>query len=310
MSSCENDFIYPPHEIQKAIDFGAFYRASIERDTHFFHYTDKQGLEGILCTKELWATDYRYLNDANEFRIVEASIPEAVAKLQLEESIAQYLEKNLIEEIQRQNGILNVDQSFFVTCFSLNGDSLLLWSEFASRLGCNFEIHHNHVHKEISGIIPYPGKVIYDRLEQLRIILESFSLLLPRGETVSTFLEYNLKENRERKLKQYITSVALLCRYYSMFMKGQSFSDEMEYRIVYKILDDSVKVRYRLKEGFPGRIPYIGIPVAPEDGQIPIESICLNPKLHGVAAKEEYYRVCKKFGHSISIKESHMDLRY
>lgn len=310
MSFYEDDFVYPPNEIRKAIDLGGFYRASIEKDTHFFHYTDKQGLEGILRSQELWATDYRYLNDENEFAIVEASIPEAIANLQLEKSIEKYLEKKLIEEIHRQNSTVRQEQSFFVTCFSLNGDSLLLWSEFASRLGCNLEIHQRHVHKVRPGIIRYPGKVIYNRLEQLRVIQESFFHMLPRATTVKKLLEYFLEENLEKEMNQYITSVALLCRYYSMFMKDQVYSDEMEYRVVYKIIDDSVKVRYREKAGFPERIPYIGIPVAPENEKIPIESICLNPKLHGFSVQKEYRSMCEKLGYSIPIKESRAALRY
>lgn len=310
MSACENDFVYPPYEIQKAIDLGAFYRASIGRDTHFFHYTDKNGLEGILRTQELWATDYRYLNDEKEFTIVEASIPDAIAKLQLEDSVAQFLENKLIEEIRRQNGAVSPEQSFFVTCFSLNGDGFPLWSEFAGREGCNLEIHHSHVHKVRPGIIRYPGKVIYNKLEQLRVIQEVFSLLLPSPTTVNRFLERALKENQEKELNQYITSVALLCRYYSMFMKDQVYSNEMEYRIVYKILDDSVRVRYRRKEGFPLEIPYIGVPVALEDEKIPIESICLNPKLHGFSVQKEYHSMCEKLGYSIPIKESRAALRY
>ncbi len=31
-----------------------------------FHYTDSAGLLGILSSKSLFATDYRYLNDVSE----------------------------------------------------------------------------------------------------------------------------------------------------------------------------------------------------------------------------------------------------
>jgi len=31
-----------------------------------FHYTDSAGLIGILTSKSLFATDYRYLNDVTE----------------------------------------------------------------------------------------------------------------------------------------------------------------------------------------------------------------------------------------------------
>lgn len=36
-----------------------------------FHYTTKEGLEGILKTQSLWATDFRYLNDTNELKAIQ-----------------------------------------------------------------------------------------------------------------------------------------------------------------------------------------------------------------------------------------------
>jgi hypothetical protein len=38
-----------------------------------YHYTDQKGLLGILESKQLWATHYRYLNDTSEGQIVAQS---------------------------------------------------------------------------------------------------------------------------------------------------------------------------------------------------------------------------------------------
>jgi hypothetical protein len=54
-----------------------------------FHYTDSAGLLGILSSRSLFATDYRYLNDAAEgsliqeliVPIIEAEIAEITPKL-------------------------------------------------------------------------------------------------------------------------------------------------------------------------------------------------------------------------------------
>ena len=35
-----------------------------------YHYTDAAGLQGILDSGVLWATDYRYLNDSSELRYI------------------------------------------------------------------------------------------------------------------------------------------------------------------------------------------------------------------------------------------------
>ena len=36
-----------------------------------FHYTDTTGLLGILASRSLYATDYRYLNDATEGSMIQ-----------------------------------------------------------------------------------------------------------------------------------------------------------------------------------------------------------------------------------------------
>jgi hypothetical protein len=39
-----------------------------------FHYTDLQGLRGILSSNTLWATNYRYLNDRSELTLFRQKI--------------------------------------------------------------------------------------------------------------------------------------------------------------------------------------------------------------------------------------------
>ena len=38
----------------------------VRRAIILYHYTDAKGLEGIITKKVIWASDYRFLNDANE----------------------------------------------------------------------------------------------------------------------------------------------------------------------------------------------------------------------------------------------------
>ena len=48
-------------------------------DELIYHYTDLNGLLGILESKELWATDVRYLNDASEATFGEERLRKLVA---------------------------------------------------------------------------------------------------------------------------------------------------------------------------------------------------------------------------------------
>ena len=44
-----------------------------------YHYTNLDGLKGILSTKSLWATHFANLNDSTEVTLLEAQLSAAVA---------------------------------------------------------------------------------------------------------------------------------------------------------------------------------------------------------------------------------------
>jgi hypothetical protein len=86
-------------------EFGGVVLADQANDTpSVFHYTDSAGLLGILSSKSLYATDYRYLNDVSEGSMIrELIVPIFVAEI---EQIAPKLrQKGLFTEFYEFHGV-------------------------------------------------------------------------------------------------------------------------------------------------------------------------------------------------------------
>lgn len=81
-----------------------------------FHYTSVSGLQGILGNKKLFFTDIRFLNDTKEILTG------------LESFITSF---NISTQKDRFYKLINdMNESYFVCCFSLDGDSLPMWNYY------------------------------------------------------------------------------------------------------------------------------------------------------------------------------------
>ena len=58
------------HGLQEFVDQHKSYldTIKIKKDTILYHYTNYEGLKGILSDQRLWFTDYKHLNDTSEIK--------------------------------------------------------------------------------------------------------------------------------------------------------------------------------------------------------------------------------------------------
>lgn len=300
----------PIADVRTGILFGAFYPASICPDTRLFHYTRLNGFRGILASGHLWATEYHYLNDMDEFRFVEELVPEAVQELSLEAECEAYVSAVLVRKIQEQSDNRKIEDSFFVTCFSLNGDNLTLWAEFAGDDGVGVEFAWDDLNPEGDFFAALPGKVIYDREEQKKLIKRCFSMLLNgKRPGYKSYLQRAFQAGRVEELDAYLDSVALLIRYYSMYFKKNVYRAEEEYRIVFMLRDAKERVKYLYGNG--RKRFYIEINICCENGTIPLKGICMNPMLHRKEQQKVFRDVLDENGYTkVPIRESDARLRF
>jgi len=127
------DFSFPIHPMASKI-IEEEIRRSLRPDPPFpnpiYHYTNIQGLYGIINSQEFWFTDYSYMNDSREIKhgldVVRVLLkdlkvdPKHSAKLPIIEKWAE---------------VLNTAGPYriCIACFSLEGDSLSQWRGYGGR---------------------------------------------------------------------------------------------------------------------------------------------------------------------------------
>ena len=297
-------------EIVEAIHKNVFTHTDLSQYDRLYQYTDNDGFRGILQSRTLWATEYQYLNDRNEFRLIERLIPEVLGSFGLDRDFALIVAGALVQEIQHQNQIRRLNESYYITSFSTGDDNLLLWSEFSAAAGCAICFRREDICKTSDLVDVMPGRVIYDRQEQLDLLAGSFQIVLDEGFDAAEYLHHFQNNTNWAELRAYLDKTALVMRYYAMFLKESIYSGEQEFRIAYAIADkNAVEICYRNKEGFHKEIPYISVRVGGQNKLLP-ESIRLNPWVHGDASRMHFQRILDEFHFEIPIYESIASLRY
>jgi hypothetical protein len=99
-----------------------------------YHYTDTQAFKGVVERKELWATDFRYLNDSLELVYAWQAFVERLEQLAEQAGKDSQAYKAAIEALRLHNAIdlMAFDDAMFVACFSELEDALSQWSRYGA----------------------------------------------------------------------------------------------------------------------------------------------------------------------------------
>ena len=238
-----------------------------------YHYTNAAGLQGIVASGQLWATDYRFLNDSSEFR---DGISLLGQELALQRSIIEsYFDSwPLIEDLIRYAG----QDNYTAMVFSLttDGDLLSQWRGYNNGKGfaIGFNTDHliNNSHRQKFELFP----VRYELEDQQAAMRQVISdLITALGECMGGTDE---KANALfRWWPQGLKAAAVV--------KNVHFKEEHEQRLAYvgKVWPPGIQLR----TGAVGLVPYLpfnladdalGSPAGRID-RLGIERIVVGPSL-------------------------------
>lgn len=245
----------------------------------FYHYTNTEGLLGILDSNELWLTDSKFLNDPYEkthgLNVIAIETNHGL--------INQY--KNLIELMKNQttNQIPINDDEFkfyelfydehnefseiinnhptFIISFCENGDLLSQWKGY-SNYGKGFSIGFN---KEAFNKIPGTlfGKVIYSNKEKVSMV----------AKVIKHHIDYYKKiteSNKKEVAGSFFYNMSLL----SIFFKEGFFEEENEWRLVLHDMAAIEKIFFKSSDY--GVTPFVKISINPIIDKI--DKIIIGPK--------------------------------
>jgi hypothetical protein len=244
------------------------------RDTMFqhvdqlYHYTNLEGLFGIIESNGFWATHIKYLNDSKEFLHGLELCHEVIDSFQEltseQEQFFQSLKGKLEEE----------DEDHFVISLCPNGDLLSQWrgysgGQYGVSLGFDIKKLTRYTTPRDNEYI-FPQKVIYNREEQKEIILSILNIGLKYIESKGLDLYFLPRE------------IARVMKYFIILFKDASFQEENEWRIVTTNFRDSEgthSVNFRVRKNVI--LPFVKLrfreAMKEEQVNLPIQNIIVGP---------------------------------
>lgn len=274
-----------------------------ERPEILYQYTDISGLIGIIESKKIWATDFRYLNDSSEINYG-TSLVQSTLKKTLTNS-DEYI-KHFINEFLALGDDFFSLENIYVACFCTNGDLLSQWRGYGNN-GEGYSIGFNTFHTDFSINREHSNcttflKVIYSKSEQEKII----------NDILMNYINYMQKEQitiTRHMFKQYIKSFSECISRIICFFKHQSFLEEDEWRIISftdkkSTMNNNEKpndmnlLNFRKNKEF--LIPYIEINLADKDSKntsLPIAYIISGPSRHQELKKISLKQFMDKLGY-------------
>jgi DUF2971 family protein len=133
-----------------------------------YHYTTQVGFLGIIQSKNIWATDIRYLNDKREYLVAMELLSERVQTF-LDRWLPGSPQSLFLQKLQAR--LTNIwEWTFFAGCFSEDGDLLSQWRGYGQgggyALGFRGEILANQLRTQNWTL----ASCVYDPDQQVALI--------------------------------------------------------------------------------------------------------------------------------------------
>ena len=137
----------------------------MSKTTTLFHYTTAAGLLGILRSSTLWATDLRFLNDAQEAIYAQELVADAVRGMKnpvLDPAHFAYeMGEGAVETFARYQGYVldalnSAEFGVYVACFCQSGDLLSQWRGYGTDHGYAIELKTDALTTALGGFSTYP----------------------------------------------------------------------------------------------------------------------------------------------------------
>lgn len=225
-----------------------------------YHYTDQNGLIGILDSKSMRATHLFYQNDASEFKHGEEVFYAVIKKIKAIKNAS--CNGDIIDEIK--TWIATYNNPVFTTSFSESENSLNQfrgYSKSKSGFSIGFDIKKIKSHAESLSFQCKIAKCLYKDSEQEDFAEEMITEHIPQDSEIS---------------QDAINRIAAIISTYASVMKHESFHEEKEWRLIYDYLNP-VRKFYHIRAGESFLIPFLAVPIITNEV---IRSITIGPTPH------------------------------
>jgi hypothetical protein len=245
-----------------------------------WHYTNFQGLQGILQKQQIWASSLLSLNDTTEYEYSVELARQLLSEVR-QRSVARYPLTRLGVEFLKNSGlkIISLEASrTFVACFSKSRDDLSQWRAYGGTPGFSIGFDRsslNRLAKKSNFRLTDCRYSAEKHREKIRELVDSWISGLRK-------VDRNTNTRPDRRLLRKMARlypVAFLVGLNSLAEtnKHPKFRAEKEVRMVSGI-DMSRNVQFRQSGSLV--VPYVVIEPAKGGSQLPINEIIVGPCPH------------------------------
>lgn len=232
-----------------------------------YHYTDLNGLKGIIENHSLWATNFFFLNDSEELRHGIRAFRNALEYLSddLNEKSINILKNEIIRfNMHRANHQYNIS-------FCEEPDLLSQWRGYGATQGVCLEFESDELIQSLiyGNAQVLSGPVIYTKPD---------STLEAKKEIINFLRDEKLIKKIEVEPMYEIISAIDIVHKLPPFLKNDRFSEEKEFRIVVQPNQPYEDVKFRVNAY--GVIPYLELNANKNNmwnGRLPLKSIKIGP---------------------------------
>lgn len=215
-----------------------------------YHYTNLNGLIGILENSEIWLSNMYFLNDKNEFELGLRFVVEQLEAYKGGFSVLKPT-KYFIEALEKAIDFIKEKDSPYILSMTTNNDLLSQWRGYTNN-GVGVNIGFSNKFFEENKLKVY--KCIYDDEKQKEIInhilTESIFMFIGIADSQGIF-----KDSEKIELSKYDKAVSVAGQYFidrTMFfcslIKDKSFIEEDEWRLL--LFDEKSEINFLNKGNY------------------------------------------------------------
>lgn len=241
-----------------------------KKDGIIYHYTPKEGLFGILESRNLHLKNIDYMNDPNELKYLNHYLESYKKRNYISKKYVKYI----LNEVNRIIGYYDL----FVFSTSEHKDSQTLWERYTKFDGYNIGLNIKKLREffkkyEISNkngkniMFFQEGEILYSESEKQYII----------DENIKTYIFHHTTNKEDHNYNT--DAMRTFLYFYSIFFKNENdWSNEKEYRFAFFVEKEYAKQILKTKIKNNKITPYISLSLHDEEIENPFEEIVIGAK--------------------------------
>ncbi|HDN1331679.1 TPA: DUF2971 domain-containing protein [Escherichia coli] len=227
-----------------------------------YHYTDLNGLKGIIESGSLWATHFSFLNDSNELTHGMNCLENALQYLRddFNPKTLKFIEQALTHfRMHRAAHVYNLS-------FCLEPDLLSQWRGYGSSQGVCLEFDDEELlaSQELTHYQVFKNRVLYTKED---------STVEARNEILAFFRQPHVQAAINADVMHEMIQATRLAHSLPPFFKNDGFKEEQEFRMV--ILPDSPFEGVNFRVNDSGLVPYL---IIKAKDKLPLTNVRIGPR--------------------------------